>query len=600
MVKSRRKFKFLRQLSEGTFGKVYMAEMIEENNFSRVVAIKLLHGKWLDHEEIVQRSRDEARVLGLINHPGIISVVGFTSIDGKCAIIMEYLDGVDLKSLITYCARHEIDIPVRVCLQIIEQSVAALEAAYYREPLRGGEPLRLIHRDIKPSNIMLTVKREIKVLDFGTAQASFSNREAHTQALAFGSAPYMAPERIMGEEDHPSGDVFSVGVTLFELLTQQRFGKIMYRVEPYEEDLKSRLSYLDECLSKHTLHHQEERNKALRQQLVDLVGHILMYDAPDRPDLQQLLAHCGNLSDEISDGSMRQFCNEVVKACKNSVIAEASIVDDPYVIKDNFIIEDMSDVYTSDMEKVVSAEVTMPIMDDLNSLLGSDISTQKLAFDHKSSNEVTDSSSRTQLLSNEPLSQDYFEEDVVSSYSVSTGIGNAEAPSKAFTDSGVQPATITTRQSTSSSSKVGVILVLGFLFVGLLGVLLLGYGYYSSMLSTPEEAIADIELEKDEPIMDAVIDLGFTEAFGSVTLAFDRGGAAQVTIPIDGEDYEWNGFGSYTIKNIKSGKYKTRFKDTELSKKTMRFEVLEGQNCTYILYSSRDESSWSQASCHPL
>ena len=53
----------------------------------------------------------------------------------------------------------------------------------------------------------------------------------------------MAPERIMGEEDHPSGDVFSVGITLFELLSQHRFGKIMYRVEPYEEDLRNRLHF---------------------------------------------------------------------------------------------------------------------------------------------------------------------------------------------------------------------------------------------------------------------------------------------------------------------------------------------------------------------
>ena len=99
-MEPRRRFRFLKQISEGTFGKVYMSEMITDSNFSKIVAIKILHGKWVEHEEIVQRARDEARVLGLLNHPNIVRVVDLTSIKGKCSVIMEYLDGVDLKNLI--------------------------------------------------------------------------------------------------------------------------------------------------------------------------------------------------------------------------------------------------------------------------------------------------------------------------------------------------------------------------------------------------------------------------------------------------------------------------------------------------------------------
>ena len=106
----RRRFRFLKKLSEGTFGKVYLAEVITDNNFSKVVAIKLLHAKWVDHDEILQRSRDEARVLGRLQHRNIINVIDLISIAGKCAIIMEYLDGVDLKSLINYCSSNKIRI----------------------------------------------------------------------------------------------------------------------------------------------------------------------------------------------------------------------------------------------------------------------------------------------------------------------------------------------------------------------------------------------------------------------------------------------------------------------------------------------------------
>ena len=176
----KRRFRFLKKLSEGTFGKVYLAEMITENKFSKVVAIKVLHAKWVDHDEIVRRSRDEARVLGRLQHRNIINVIDLISINGKCSVIMEYLDGVDLKTLINYCAKNQISLPRRVVFEVISSVASALDAAYNRTPLQGGKPLHLIHRDIKPSNIMLTIEADVKVLDFGTAQAKFEDREANT------------------------------------------------------------------------------------------------------------------------------------------------------------------------------------------------------------------------------------------------------------------------------------------------------------------------------------------------------------------------------------------------------------------------------------
>ena len=168
-MEPRRRFRFLKQLSEGTFGKVYMSEMITDSNFSKVVAIKILHGKWVDHEEIVQRSRDEARVLGLLNHRNIIRVEDLTSIKGKCAIIMEYLDGIDLKTLITHCREQGRLIPLKVTLDIIEAVTSAMSGAYNAKPLQGGDPLRLIHRDIKPSNFVVSLsqtQRELYISEF--------------------------------------------------------------------------------------------------------------------------------------------------------------------------------------------------------------------------------------------------------------------------------------------------------------------------------------------------------------------------------------------------------------------------------------------------
>ncbi len=330
-MEPRRRFRFLKQLSEGTFGKVYMAEMVTDNNFSSVVAIKLLHGKWLGHEEIVQRSRDEARVLGLLHHRNIIRVEDLTSLNGQCAVIMEYLDGIDLKSLINYCAENGIAIPRRVCFELIAATASALEAAYYREPLRGGEPLNLIHRDIKPSNVMVTAAGDIKVLDFGTAQARFENREAQTQALAFGSQAYMAPERLLGDPDAPSGDVFSLGVTLFELLTLEPFGKIHIRPERYDESHLERMARLD-------LSDLSETQAGQIRQTLDL---LLKYEAAERPDARQVLDLMEALSDEIHDGSLRRFCREVVEPCR-SRLESGDGPDDP--LAGSTLFEDISGI----------------------------------------------------------------------------------------------------------------------------------------------------------------------------------------------------------------------------------------------------------------
>lgn len=317
-MEPRRRFRFLKELSEGAFGKVYLAEMVTGDNFKSVVAIKLLHGKWAGHEEIVQRSRDEARVLGLLHHRNIIRVEDLTSISGQVAIIMEYLNGVDLKTLVSRTREKGERIPRKVAFDICAQVASALEAAYYHRPLQGGDPLLLIHRDIKPSNVMLTVAGEVKVLDFGTAQARFDDREAHTQALAFGSAAYMAPERLLGDPDAPSGDIFSLGIALYELLAMDGLGKIHIRPEKFEAKLERRLESLD--LSDLDAERADQVRTALRL--------MLAYDATERPTATQVVELLEALADEIHDGSMRRFCREIVAPIRETMEPEQD-PDDP-------------------------------------------------------------------------------------------------------------------------------------------------------------------------------------------------------------------------------------------------------------------------------
>ncbi len=304
----RRRFRIIKEIAEGGFGKVYLAEQISSDGFSRIVAIKLLHAKWSSHDEVVMRTRDEARLLGLIRHQHIVKVEDLTSIDGKCAIVMEYLEGVDLKWMISFLKEREQVFPRAALFEIILGVASALDAAYNGTPLQGGDPLQVIHRDIKPSNIFVTVPGGVKVLDFGTARANFAEREAKTQALAFGSQGYMAPERMLGEEDTAAADVFSLGVTLYELLALESFGRIPPRPNKFA-------TKVDDRIRSFPLSGPQDWNEQVR----DTLRLMLSYEPSQRPTASQLVEIFEILAQDATDMQLRRFCRTLVSEAKTDL-----------------------------------------------------------------------------------------------------------------------------------------------------------------------------------------------------------------------------------------------------------------------------------------
>ena len=318
-MEPRRRFKFIKELAQGGFGKVYLAEMITGDNFSSIVAIKLLHGRWLGNDEIVMRSRDEARLLGRLRHRNIVRVEDLTSINGQCAIVMEYLQGVDLKTITTVLKEEGKVFPRKSLFEAIGAMAAALDAAYTHRPLQGGDALQVIHRDVKPSNAMLTIEGDVKVLDFGTARATFEEREAKTQALAFGSQAYMAPERMLGEPDSPSGDVFSLGITLYECLTLDAFGKIPLRQERYEPAIAQRIDEVD----------LSQCSPTLREAMLTSMRRMLAYEPEVRPSASEVIEDMEMLADLASDAGLKRFARESVKKIYESWVPEQD-PHDPY------------------------------------------------------------------------------------------------------------------------------------------------------------------------------------------------------------------------------------------------------------------------------
>jgi serine/threonine protein kinase len=307
MSTARRRFRFIKEIAEGGFGKVYLAEQLSADGFSRIVAVKLLHAKWSSHDEVVMRTRDEARLLGLIRHQHIVKVEDLSSIDGKCAIVMEYLEGVDLKCCMQFLRERNQIFPRAALFETMLGVVSALDAAYNGLPLQGGAPLKVIHRDIKPSNIFLTIPGLVKVLDFGTARANFAEREAKTQALAFGSQGYMAPERMLGEEDTPAADIFSLGVTLYELLTFESFGRIPPRPNKFLAKVQDRVASV-----------QLDGDPEWQEQVRETLRLMLSYEPGERPSAAQLVDIFEILAQNAKDTPLRKFCRTTVAEAKAS------------------------------------------------------------------------------------------------------------------------------------------------------------------------------------------------------------------------------------------------------------------------------------------
>ncbi|TNE84229.1 MAG: serine/threonine protein kinase, partial [Deltaproteobacteria bacterium] len=234
-----RSYRLLEKLGEGAFGEVHLAELREDDeDFVQTLAVKWLHSEYSGDPAIAGRLRDEARLLALLNHDHIVRVHGLTRLDGRLAVLMEPVDGIDLSEVAGEC------VPQEAALTIIAAVADALGAAWNAHPRGTSGPLRVVHRDIKPSNIMVTRTGAVKVMDFGVARAHFDNREAQTRSQQFGTARYMAPERwLHGESDAPS-DIFSLGITMIELITGTEVERFRLARKAFAEDLERVLDRL--------------------------------------------------------------------------------------------------------------------------------------------------------------------------------------------------------------------------------------------------------------------------------------------------------------------------------------------------------------------
>jgi serine/threonine-protein kinase len=197
------RYQLLERLGAGGMSDVFRARdlMLE-----RSVAIKVLHEDYSNDDAFQQRFRQEARAAANLSHPNIVTVHDFGLDHGQLFIVMEYIPGKDLKTILRQRGRFSVD----EAIPLMVQACAGIGYAH-----RAG----LVHCDVKPHNMIVTPDGRLKVTDFGIARALSTIMPDERADVVWGSPQYFSPEQATGEAPSPASDVYSLGVVLYEVLT---------------------------------------------------------------------------------------------------------------------------------------------------------------------------------------------------------------------------------------------------------------------------------------------------------------------------------------------------------------------------------------------
>ncbi len=252
-------YEIIGELGDGAIGRVFKARQI---SMKRVVALKVLHSRWLNDEEFKKRFLIEARAAGKLSHQNLIQVFDVGRFNDRYYFSMEYVDGQTVQSLIDYDGRVDILLTLDIALQV-------------NRALNYLSQYNLVHRDIKPANIMLTNSGVAKVGDFGFIYGAEEKKLAQ-EGTTLGTPDYISPEQAMGSKNlDVQSDIYSLGATIFHMLSGNTVftgssSEVMYKhVDSKLPDLRKYLSGVSEGV-------------------VELIEKMMAKKPEDRPDCDEL------------------------------------------------------------------------------------------------------------------------------------------------------------------------------------------------------------------------------------------------------------------------------------------------------------------------
>jgi len=278
-------FEVIELIGSGGMASIYKATQL---SLERPVALKVMHRHLTANENFVARFEKEAKRAATMHHENIVSIIDYGSVDGEYFIAMEYIEGQNLKQMMTRMKR----LPLEVALLIGREIANGLKYAH-----NNG----LIHRDIKPANIMLSTDGRILITDFGIAKDHADLSITDTGQM-IGSPAYMSPEQAAGRPIDHRCDIFSLGIVLYEIIIGER----PFKGDTYQEMITNIISASVPDLA--------QLRVDVTPSLNMVVGKCLQKDIEGRYQDAELLA--ADLDNELKDfviPSPRKLMTEFVK-----------------------------------------------------------------------------------------------------------------------------------------------------------------------------------------------------------------------------------------------------------------------------------------------
>jgi serine/threonine protein kinase len=220
MSDSHQRYRVLEKLESGGMAEVFRAESEGLQGFRKQVAIKRVLPHLSSKKKFISMFLDEARLSAQLSHSNCVQVFDIGVGDSAFFIVMEFVDGANLKAIIEHIKKTGRDFPVEAAVYI---SLELCKGLAYAHELTdsNGVPLYIVHRDMSPPNVLITKHGEVKIVDFGLAKAN-SQLEKSEPGIIKGKFSYLAPEAAMGQDIDARTDIFAVGIILWELLAGQR------------------------------------------------------------------------------------------------------------------------------------------------------------------------------------------------------------------------------------------------------------------------------------------------------------------------------------------------------------------------------------------
>jgi serine/threonine protein kinase len=214
------RYQLTERLAVGGMAELYRAKMKGAHDFAKAVVIKKILPSLSEDEEFVKMFIDEAKLTSHLQHPNIVQVFELGLQKSEFFIAMEFIDGIDVLAMLRDFAKRGARIPSEVAVHIMHEVLDALDYAHHATDDRGV-PLNIVHRDVTPGNILVSVRGDVKITDFGIARAAANQTQTMAGTLK-GKYGYMSPEQVNNGPLDGRSDVFAAAVVLAEMLMGRR------------------------------------------------------------------------------------------------------------------------------------------------------------------------------------------------------------------------------------------------------------------------------------------------------------------------------------------------------------------------------------------